>query len=543
MTDTEWFAIRKKTADVHFTQDGYLIFKGKKFFPIAMAHPNRLGNAGLDGLRVYAESGINMISEYEITSNLHADYLNAVCNKFNFALWLKEDFGHRRQKTEAIRNYLKKLAQHTAKIENFAGLQSDEAAWSQWPLDSVRNNSKLRFKYLPQYFTWQCTAPRLTGTHPRNNFHQVRRYALAADVTGVDIYPVPEGKAGHNNLPNKTLSCVGDYTELIRKAVWDQRPIWMVLQGMSWREERLLAPNREWPRPTKEQLRFMVWNAITHGATGICWYGHGVWTDQYSEWYRQFAEVNLELSAIAQIMLEGKKEARPPVPAKVGVLHRSGILIYVNEDNKKEITVKISGKWFVSPGGKVLNQKEYTLKPYEVLILTASPVKLKPVKRFVPQHTTLAEAAGIEMRTHLINGEWVSHPDFLKGGEQKILVKQNFYFPDRPRKAFLHLSADDKAIVKINGKLLSEDFSGHRNVNKINISRWVKKGNNQLELELFNYQGQCAVVFDIATDKTCVFSGKNTQLSLDGKIWKSAHLCGKPPIPPWGKPVLLINHK
>ena len=546
LRDCEWFALRKnRPAGVHFTRDRYMVFKGKPVFPIAMAHPNLRGDSGLDGLRVYSESGINMISEYEIAGKAHAEYLNAMCNQFGFMLWLKEEFGARpHQRGEALRRHIEKLAGLAKLIDNFAGFQSDEAAWNLWPLESVRRHSMFRFKYAPDYYTWQCNAPRMTDKtgNPRSSFDVVRRYALAADVTGADIYPVPEGKASHNNLPNQTLSCVGDYTDLVRKMVWDDRPVWMVLQAMSWREERLEPPNSEWPRPTKDQLRFMVWNAVTHGATGICWYGHGAWTDQYSEWYRQFAEVNLELAAAAKIMLSGKTEAAPAVPEKVGVLARTGIRVFVNESGKKEADIDVTGTWFICPTGEAFRQGRHTLKPYEVLILTAQPLKLAPVKRFERRKTTLTAATGVEQTPVLIDGEWVAHPQFLKGGEKTLSVRQKFVLPAKPKTAVLRLAADDSAAVSVNGRPLSEECVSHFNVNRFNISSLLKQGENVIECRLLNKFGYCGLVFDLNADGTVIRSGKETQISLDGKNWVQTRCCGKPPTSPWGKPTLLTNH-
>ncbi|MBQ9502011.1 MAG: hypothetical protein IJU70_07645, partial [Lentisphaeria bacterium] len=542
--DCEWFALRTKKPAVHFTPDHYMTFKGKPFFPIAMAHPNRLGNAGVDGLRVYAESGINMISEYEIFAPWHAEYLNAMCNQFGFLLWLKEDFGARpRQKGAALREHLKQLRFLTGKIDNFAGLQSDEAAWHPFPLESVRRHSKYRFKYMPDYYTWQCNAPRMTDKtgNPRSTFDVVRRYALAADVTGADIYPVPEGRSTHNDLPDQTLACVGDYTDLVRKMVWDARPVWMVLQAMSWREERLEAPNAEWPRPTKEQLRFMVWNAVTHGATGICWYGHGAWTDQYSEWYRQFAEVNLELAAAAKIMLAGKTEKIPPAPKGVGVLARTGIRVFVNESGKKDAQIDVPAGWYVCPTGKALPQGPRTLAPYEVLILTAKPLALAPVKRFVPRKTELAAIPGVRAETVLIDGLWCAHPDYLRGEERKFFAKHTLNLDESPRKAVLLFSADDAAELSVNGKKISGTFPSHRCVSRINIAGLLKKGGNILVFKVHNKQGSTGLVYSLDVDGKKFSSGPDTQFSLDGKEWKKARTFGKPPTAPWGKPLFLVD--
>ena len=543
-TGTEWFAIRKKIPDgVHFTEDNFLIFKGKKIFPIAMAHPNRLGKNGLDGLRVYAQSGINMISEYEIRDTQHADFLNAVCNKFGFTLWLKEDFGHDHSlKGKALHKHIEQMKKYVSRIDNFIGFQSDEAAWQQWKIDSVIRHSKFRFKYAPEYYTWQCNAPRMTDTtgNPRSSFHNVRRYALAADITGADIYPVPEGRASHNNLPNQTLSCVGDYTELVKKAVWNNRPLWMVLQAMSWREERGEKPSPLWPRPDKKQLRFMVWNAITHGATGICWYGFGAWTDQYSSWYQQFAEVNLELAALAKIMLSGQKCIRPSVPKKVGVLHRNGILVFVNENAKHTVDININGKWFVSPNGKPFLANRYTLAPYEVLILTKQPLKLAPVKRFVPEKTILENNHGGEFRTIHINGNWTAHPNGLRPGKKITFAKHSFQLDKIPQKAILRISADDSVSIRVNGKRLSKNYAWHKIVHCINVSGLLKQGENKLEFNLINNGGLTGLVYELETDTKKIFSGKNTLFSLDGKSFIPALSLPGPPRGRWGAPTVVL---
>ena len=54
----------------------------------------------------------------------------------------------------------------------------------------------------------------------------------------MDIYPVPDCN-GHSNLPNQTISCVGDYVDVlcdqvVSSGLAQRKPIWMVLQAMSW---------------------------------------------------------------------------------------------------------------------------------------------------------------------------------------------------------------------------------------------------------------------------------------------------------------------
>ena len=541
LNDCEWFRIREKqTKGVYFDSANFMVHKGKRFFPVFIGHPG----GGLDGLRVYSQAGINGISEYTINGKQHALYLDAVCKQFDMFLFLKEDFGSKTsQKGEALKKYVQELADNVALIDKFIGFQSDEAAWQQWALESVRRHSKYRYKYAQDYLTWQCNAPRLTAKdgNPRGSFSSVRRYALAADVTGVDIYPVPEGKTDHNNLPNQTISCVGDYTDLATQAVWGNRPIWMVLQAMGWSEEGGNKLTSDRPRPTKKQLRFMVWNAITHGATGICWYGNGAWNDHYSEWFREFAEVNLELRAAADVMMAGAAQKKPEVPAKVGVLARKGIRVFVNENNQKAQTINISGSWYISPSGRKLAQSSVSLAPQEVLILTAKPLKIAPVKRFVPQKTVLRSQFGIENNPVPLAGQWAAHPDYLRGEQKTFYSECRFSLKELPAKAALSFAVDDEVKVSVNGKSFSDTYRDHRVIFRKDIRKLLKKGNNVIRFEVTNYSGPTGLVYDLTLDEKTISSGRDTLFSLDGgKSWKNAYVFGKQPCAPWGKPRLMI---
>ena len=103
---------------------------------------------------------------------------------------------------------------------------------------------------------------------PRNSLAQLKPYNRACDMLGVDIYPVPEGN-GHSHLPNQATSCVGDYAEWVRAAGEDRKPVLMVLQACAFG-----TPEGKDPvYPTWEQLRFMAFDAIVHGAVGVLYWG------------------------------------------------------------------------------------------------------------------------------------------------------------------------------------------------------------------------------------------------------------------------------
>ncbi len=112
---------------------------------------------------------------------------------------------------------------------------------------------------------------------PRNSMQSLAFVNQAADMAGCDIYPVPTSPtAGHSDLENMRLSCVGEYTDRMRAAA-PGKACAMVLQGFGWRD--LEKPGQRSPdpavgrRPNFHETRFMAYNALAHGATVILYYG------------------------------------------------------------------------------------------------------------------------------------------------------------------------------------------------------------------------------------------------------------------------------
>lgn len=139
---------------------------------------------------------------------------------------------------------------------------------------------------------------------PRNQIEQLAAFNDAADIVGCDIYPVPlHPKLGHSDLKNRSMSCVGDYTQRMQQAA-PGKPVWMVLQGFGWGDiqpEQSETLRKELRRPTKEETRFMAFNAIVKGARGILYWGtHAVEKD--SMFYNQLLEVISELNDLQEIL-------------------------------------------------------------------------------------------------------------------------------------------------------------------------------------------------------------------------------------------------
>lgn len=133
---------------------------------------------------------------------------------------------------------------------------------------------------------------------PRNSIAQLARFDEAADAVGCDIYPVPEGKVGHSDLADKTLTCVGAYTRRMQEAA-PGKPVWMVLQGFGWAdlgETKSQKDREELRKPKPDESRFMAYDAIVNGARGILYWGTA-YIDKKDPFWTDLLALVTELSA------------------------------------------------------------------------------------------------------------------------------------------------------------------------------------------------------------------------------------------------------
>ncbi len=148
---------------------------------------------------------------------------------------------------------------------------------------------------------------------PANLVATLQRYNPATDIVACDIYPViphgireqyalnPDGRQG--DLLNCEISQVGEYTRKMRRVAGPHRPVFMVLQGFAW--EMLRKPADRDPKmilfPTRHQTRFMAYDAIINGATGILYWGMSH-TPQPSPFWSDLKAVVRELGDLQKIL-------------------------------------------------------------------------------------------------------------------------------------------------------------------------------------------------------------------------------------------------
>lgn len=270
--------------------DNMLIVQGKPFFPLGI-YESPATEAYIKNLK---EAGFNLchlsggVSPFlpQILDTLHANGLKAWISVSHLL-----DFSQEAEKKRA------QLARYVDLLGNHPGLlcweSIDEPAWGKQSAEGLYEGYCFLRALDQQHIIW-------TNHAPRNTMAELAHFNRATDIAGADIYPVPEG-VGHSDMPNKTISVVGDETDKNRQAVWNQKPIFMVLQGFGWAELSTPDPERPPVMPTFEQSRFMAYDAILHGANGLLYWGTN-YTKKPSRFWSELRSLISELAALQDIL-------------------------------------------------------------------------------------------------------------------------------------------------------------------------------------------------------------------------------------------------
>lgn len=494
-TEYDWFRVgRLPERGAYFNENGFLVIDGKTIFPIGAITPSREP----DAWRVYSQSGINMISpETPFLEREFVEYISEYMEKFGLYWFVWNGWGVLDQSDDEMRSRMSAERILMQQHRRFAGFFADELMWGGAKLNMARRHYKYMLRYLPEYLAWVNHAPRMTGApgEKRTSFDQARRFSRSADFISVDIYPVPNH--GHNNLPNRTISCVGDYADMARELVWDEKPLWMVLQAFSWADHNDKMARTPETYPSQKQLRFMAWNAITHGAKGIYWYGSEC-KNVYSPYYRMLAEVNLEIEAVAKLMITGKINYLKDLPFGVSGISGKGYKVYVNENKDRSVTVE-----------------NRNIEPHGVLIITDKALNIPEVKQFSPQKVDGKRTYRFPEKMQA--AAWICCPGYENCGTQTFYTRQEFELNGVPGNIRLDIAADDNVRVFINGKELLTTRVWTI-LYSADITKLLKPGRNVITTEFSNIDGANGLVYEIldaGNKKVFAASGKDTLISLE----------------------------
>jgi len=176
----------------------------------------------------------------------------------------------------------------------------DEPDVQKWPAEKLAEVEK-------QVKAW---SPRQSTTFVIGESSPSTKYGHIGDILMLDWYPVP-------HLP---LASIGDHIAYARQNIPEGKPLWAVVQAFDWRDSKQRDPKK--PRigrfPTHHEIRFMSYDSIINGATGIFFYRlskpGGRTLFDVPEEFQAVTRVVRELKSIKPILERG----RPlPLPVKL----------------------------------------------------------------------------------------------------------------------------------------------------------------------------------------------------------------------------------
>jgi len=312
----------------------------------------------------------------------------------------------------------------------------------------------------------------------------------------------------------------------------------MILQGWGWGESGGAKNLDRLPRPDYRELRFMTYDSIICGATGIDWHteggkGHGVCNETDSEYWRDFAFVNQELAEVGRRLagsIPGKKKlARGGVVCQTWTKGGETVVIALNENSMETLPFvfpELAGAFYRTLSGeKVAQGQSFIMKPYDVLIFTTTPIKLCRPNTFAKKPH--ADKAFWKKANLALDADWIRTGKRTKGSEY---LKVACTLDTLPKKAMLNVIASPEWRLSINGRY-AEGGIYHFIGYQFDVTRFLKEGANEFVFEMLWRPGKDKCAAMVLTDENgriLARTDKNAQWSLDGKgEWLPAIVIGK----------------
>jgi hypothetical protein len=366
---------------------------------------------------------------------------------------------------------------------------TDEPLWCGKPLDKLLESYHFHAGLDPYHPIWINAAPR--GT-----IADLARYNQTCDITGVDIYPVPEGGT-HSEMEDKTLTSVGRYVDKMRESVSDRKPVWIVLQGFAWKH-LFDRHDPEAVYPDLAQSRFMAFNALLHGSQGITYWGvHSIADPGFWDTILTVTEEIQGLEPVLTAPLTGARPVTVSAPA-VRVLHRSwnghDWLVAIHE-GAEELEAELSVEGLTAPSLFVHGENRTVpvaadgrfsdrFAGYAVHVYSTDehrPEPQRPVFGRAPEEGGLGLDGIVDeylrLRAYTGNANWIWHPDLTNTPDATALFVREFELQAPPRDAVLLVTADDQYEVWINGRpLVGNDVWGR--MERFTVTDRLRPGQN-----------------------------------------------------------------
>jgi hypothetical protein len=369
----------------------------------------------------------------------------------------------------------------------------------------------------------------------------LKKHARNASIFGVDIYPVPES-ARHSSLANKSLSCVGDYTRLYSAAVAFRKPVMLWLQAFDHGE---LGQSVKLGLPDYETQRFMNFDALLNGVSGIIYYNDG---NSNQDYYNYFFKTVSELYQMEKVVKCGDRvegiTAAMPIMARGYNFDNNFYLIILNR-SANNVNAAISGlkmgKLFRLdiPEKIILNSKtfEFMIKPFSVAIFSTTnsypqgELPLPIVKPELEKHRNdFFTSFKQDIFRRLGGAKWIWYPGEERKNNSTITADKTFTIPAGLKKAEVFVTVDNSFELFINGR---KALAGNRwtKIYERNVTAFLRTGANSIRIKAHNVSGKCGIVFRLVLygkNKTVqtIISDGTWLTNADGKKQSKAFVLG-----------------
>ena len=387
----------------------------------------------------------------------------------------------------------------------------DEPLWNGFPERMMKYTYETLKALDPYHPVIICEAPRGTVA-------DWKPYAGYCDIFGVDIYPV--GSSKHSALAEKGLRSVGEYTKLCLEAMSDHGSVDMILQGFSWGNSK--RENRsKFPYPTREEFRFMNFDALLHGAGSLGYYVYQNYDPGFEK--LMYEELCL-LNRIYPVLLNGKKldvryQADENMLVKTFEYNKGRYIFVLNRADK-------AGKINLQQAGKKLYLHTYD-KSEPVrdrnMILPPLTARIFATVSELPQTQRMQKNAAMEKRLPEYFRKVTNMTSALKtkafwiwGGKSDICCATKvFQISGKVKSARILSTADDSYMLYINGKAVQAGGFWMQ-YQETDLTPYLKQGRNVLAFYAANRGGAAGILADLEL----TFDDGRTQKILSDKSWK-----------------------
>lgn len=337
---------------------------------------------------------------------------------------------------------------------------------------------------------------------------------------------------------------MGKYTDICHEVVRNRKPIWMTLQAFAWG----ILTNKPAVYPTHEENRFMAYNAITHGATGLFYWG--INQKNYENWDyitvlgKTIHELrNLSSVLVSETIMPAHLTSSSP---ELRIMHKQCLgknwYIVVNESNKHvkaDFKLKNDNKIKLFFEKRNIDQKAHCFndgfKPYDVHVYSDStmlppPLTQPAVRPVLGKRENFSQA----YRT----AKWIWYPEKNKIANHRAYFKKEFNLLSVPNSAELTVFADDHCQVMINGKVVIENYKVYSGTT-CDISKLLKKGKNQIFIKAADGgNAPCGLLFGLITTdnhgKISTWVSDSSMLTSEDNVnWVNAQILGDFGCSPW----------